>query len=102
MIAKVAASTVELKVVPPDCVTVTVPMSVPTAPTLAVPVLLSVRLEAVPPAVPATLAIVGAPDPPVPTVSVTPSARVKAAVLIAPVPPLIVASAVTLAAPMSI
>ena len=51
----VAALTVLLNVVPPDRVTVTVPISVPTAPTETVPVVLIVKLETVPLAVPVTV-----------------------------------------------
>ena len=50
VIAKVAAPKVSLKVTPPDCVTVTVPMFVPTASaTVTAPVVLIVRLETAPP-----------------------------------------------------
>ena len=49
----VSALTVAVNVVPPDCVTLNVPMSVPTAPTVTAPVALITRLDAVPAAVPA-------------------------------------------------
>ena len=96
----VAASTVLLKVVPPELVSVSVPMSVPTAPvTLTAAVVFSVRFDAVPPAVPLTLPSVSGVAAPVPTVRVLLSARVALPSVIWPVEaPPTVASSVTLTA----
>ena len=84
--------TVLLNTAPPLWVTVTVPMSVPTAPMVPTPVVLSVRFETALLAVPVTevtsilLAI------PVPNVSVAPSVKVTAEAVISPVemPPKVV------------
>jgi hypothetical protein len=74
-------------VVPPEFVTVSVPMSVPIAPlTVTAPVTLNVRFDAVPEAVPVMLERLTAPEPPVPSVSVTPSASVAAPSVIVPLP----------------
>ena len=82
----VAALTVLENVVPPDRVIVTVPMSVPTAPlTVTAPVVLIVKLEAVPLAVPVTEDKLNVFALPVPTVKVTPSAKVAAPNVIFPV-----------------
>ena len=98
----VVALTVLLKVVPPEFVIVMVPMSVPMAPLIVTaPVVLMVRLEAVPLAVPVTedklitLAI------PVPTVKVAPSAKVAAPKVILPVdvPPIVELPATVTGAP---
>ena len=85
VIVTVAALTAPLNVVPPDCVIVKVPMSVPTAPAVTAPKVLRVRLLANPAAVPVI-------DPrvmilliPVPTVRVTLSTRVAFPIVIAPV-----------------
>ena len=85
VIATVAALTVLLKVVPPEFVIVIVPMSVPTAPTVTAPVVLIVKFDALPPAVPVTDDKLKVLAMPVPTVKVTPSARVAAPKVIAPV-----------------
>ena len=72
----VAVSTVLWNVVPPELVMVRFPMSVPTAPAnITAPVVLTVKLSAVPPAVPVTAAILITLAMPVPTVSVTPFSR---------------------------
>ena len=82
----VAAVTSPVNVVPPDRVTVTVPISVPTVLTETVPVVLIVRLEDEPLAVPVTVhKVIFAAYAPPPTVNVTPSAKVAANKLIAPV-----------------
>ena len=82
----VAASTVLVNVVAPDRVTVTVQISVPTILTETVPVVLIVRLEDEPPAVPVTVhKVIFAAYAPPPTVNVAPSAKVTAPKLIAPV-----------------
>ena len=82
----VAASTVLPKVVPPDWVISTVPISVPTAPlTVTAPVVLMVRLEDTPPAVPVTAARLIGVAAPVPTVSVVLSAIVAVPMVIWPV-----------------
>jgi hypothetical protein len=74
-------------VVPPEFVTVSVPMSVPMAPlTVTAPVTLNVTFDAVPEAVPVMLERLTAPEPPVPSVSVTPSASVAAPSVIVPLP----------------
>ena len=81
-----AASTVLEKVVPPDWVMVTVPISVPTAPLIVTaPMVLIVRFELVPLAVPVTDERLKVFAIPVPTVSVTPSAKVAAPKVICPV-----------------
>ena len=81
------AQTASEKVVPPEFVTVSVPMSVPMAPlTVTMPVTLMMTSEAVPDAVPATLARFTAPLPPLPSVSVTLSESVAAPRLILPAP----------------
>ena len=73
--ATVAALTVLWKSMPPELVTVTVPMSVPMAPeTVAAPVTLKVTLDAVPDAVPVIEVAETVPLPPVPRIKVTPSA----------------------------
>ncbi len=98
----VEASTLDWKVTPPDCVTVTVPISVPTAPDAAnVPVVFTVTFEDVPDAVPLSAATVIAPPlaTPVPKVSVAPSDKVVAPLIpVVDVPLSSVVSAVTLTA----
>ena len=80
--ATVAALTVLWKSIPPELVTVTVPMSVPTAPeTVTVPATLKVTFDAVPDAVPLMLVAETVPFPPVPSIRVTPSASVMAAMV---------------------
>ena len=82
----VAASTVLEKVVPPDWVRVTVPISVPTAPLIvAAPVVWMVRLEVEPLSVPVTDERLKVLAIPVPTVKVTPSAKVAAPKVMLPV-----------------
>ena len=74
-------------VVPPEFVTVSVPISVPMDPlTVTAPVTSMVTFDAVLPAVPAMLVRLIPPEPPVPSVSVTPSARVAAPSVIVPLP----------------
>ena len=85
--------TAPLKVVPPELVMVKVPISVPMVPlTATAPVVLIVRFEARPDAVPATEVKLIALAMPVPKVKVTLSAKVIAPKLIAPVavPPIAV------------
>jgi hypothetical protein len=82
----VAALTVLENVVPPDLVTVTVPISVPTAPlTVTAPVVLIVKLEVGLPAVPVTEDKLNIFPIPVPTVRVTSFAKVAAPNVIFPV-----------------
>ena len=84
----VAALTDPLNVTPFEFATVTVPMSVPIAPVNdAPPVLLTVRPEAAPPAVPDTLDTKIAPLAPSPRVSVTPSDSLTAPRVSAPLLP---------------
>ena len=86
VIVTVAALTAPLNVVPPDCVIVKVPMSVPTAPaTVTDPNVLRVRLLANPAAVPVIDSRLMILLIPVPTVRVTLSARVAFPIVIAPV-----------------
>ena len=88
----VEAETVLLNVVPPELVIVMVPISVPMAPlTVTAPVVLMVRFELVPLAVPVTDDRLMALAMPVPTVSVTPSAKVAAPKVMLPVevPPMV-------------
>ena len=91
------ASTVLSKVVPPDCVIVTVPMSVPTASaTVTTPVVFNVKFDAALAATPLTRSRLIVFAIPVPTVSVTPSLIVASPRSIVPVAaPPIVAFAVT-------
>ena len=97
VIVTVSAATVPWKSVPPDCVIVTVPMSVPTASaTVTTPVVFTVKLESEPLATPLTASRLIAFAIPVPTVSVTPSLIVASPRSIVPVAaPPIVAFAVT-------
>lgn len=82
----VVAPTVPLKVVPPELVIVTVPMSVPMLPPIVTaPVVLMVRFEALPLAVPVTEERLMALAMPVPIVKVAPSARVAAPKVMLPV-----------------
>ena len=82
----VAASTVLENVVPPDCVMVTVPISVPTAPPMVTaPMVFIVKLEDVLPVVPVTDERLKVLAIPVPIVNVTPSASVAAPKVICPV-----------------
>ncbi len=86
VMATAAASTVDWNVTPPELVIVTVPMSVPTASaTVTTPVVLSVRFDEVPKAVPDTASRLMALPIPVPTVSVTLSASVTSPRSIRPV-----------------
>ena len=79
----VVALTVLLNVVPPDCVTVNVPIWVPTTPlTVTRPVVLIVRFDE-PLIGPVTDASVNAVEPPVPSVKVTVFARITASRLTA-------------------
>ena len=90
MVTRLFTDTLPAKVVPPLLVIVRVPMSVPTVPvTLTGAAVLSVRLDAVPPAVPDTVARSIGVAAPAPTVSVVLSARVAGPRRIAPmeVPP---------------
>ena len=89
----VVAVTVLEKVVPPELVSVIVPISVPTAPlTLMTPVVFNVKFDTVPLAVPVTAPKLIAFAIPVPTVNVTLSANVALPNVIAPVelPPTVV------------
>jgi len=88
----VAASTVLENVVPPDLVTVTVPISVPTAPlTVTAPVVLIVKLETEFNAVPVTEDKEIGVSAPAPTVNVLLSDKVAAPIVICPVdaPPIV-------------
>ena len=77
-IVSVDPPTAPVSVVPPEFVTVSVPMSVPMVPlTVTAPVTLMVTFDAVLPAVPAMLVRLTPPEPPVPSVRVTLSARVQ-------------------------
>ncbi|MFM7922212.1 MAG: hypothetical protein ACKPJJ_18460, partial [Planctomycetaceae bacterium] len=81
------APTAPEKVVPPEFVTVSVPMSVAIAPlTVTAPVTSKVTFDGVLRAVPVMLERLTAPEPPVPSVSVTPSASVAAPSVIVPLP----------------
>ena len=83
----VVASTVDWKVVPPDWVTVKVPISVPTAPPMVTtPVVLIVKFEAVPEAVPLIALVLTVVAPPEPKVNVTPSESVAVPKVIVPLP----------------
>ena len=85
-IAIVPALTALANVAPPLFITVSVPMSVPTTPaTFTAPVVLMVRFDAKPPAVPDTAARLIGVATPVPTVSVTPSASSAFPIVISPV-----------------
>ena len=102
VMATVAASTVLLKVVPPELVMVMVPISVPTAPlTVTAPVVLMVRFDVVPPAVPETEDRLIALAIPVPTVKVAPSTKVAAPKVMLPVevPPMVVLAVTLTGAP---
>jgi len=82
----VTAATVSANVVPPDWVSVTTPISVPTASaTFTNPEVLIVRLETAPEAVPVTLSRLIGLAIPVPTVSVAPSTSVASPISIRPV-----------------
>ena len=83
LIVIVAAFTVLLNVVPPELVTVTVPIVDPTAPTETTPVVLIVKFGA--PPEPLTVPNVIALPIPVPTVNVVPDAKVAAPKVICPV-----------------
>ncbi|CAM3792469.1 hypothetical protein POBR111598_09905 [Polynucleobacter brandtiae] len=92
VIAKVAALTAPLKVVPPELVMVRVPMSVPMVlETLTTPVVLIVRFDTPLFAVPATDDKLIALAMPVPNVRVAPSASVVAPRVMVPVevPPMV-------------
>ncbi len=72
----VAAFTLPVKLVPPELVTVTVPMSVPMAPAPTVEVVLKVTLEGVPPATPLIVPVLIRFESPLPMTSVALSAMV--------------------------
>ena len=82
----VAAATVLWKVVPPELVMVSVPMSVPTAPaTVTAPVVLRIKLLERGEAVPVTAAMLIVLAMPVPTVRVTLSSRMALPRVMVPV-----------------
>ena len=92
VIVTVPTSTPDWNVVPPDCVIVSTPMLVPTAPvTVAVPVVLIVTFSPAPPAVPVTEPIWIVLAMPVPTESAAPSSSTTGPSVIAPLdaPPML-------------
>ena len=105
VMATVAADTVPVNTVPPELVIVTTPISLaPTASaTATAPVVLIVRLDVVPPAVPVTKSKLMALLVPVPTVSVAPSASVASPMSMSPVavPPILALAVTATAVPES-
>ena len=90
----VVTSTPDWNVVPPDCVIVSTPMLVPTAPvTVAVPVVLRVRFSVKPPAVPVTepTSIVFAMPVPATSVDCTPITTLPSVIAPVDAPPTVAA-----------